>query len=191
MENITDIEALTLANYASLKETHDTITKELEANEKDTERIKSGKLSDIGIRELQASITARERSIHDAKRDIEATLQARIDSFVKDNTPAINPSELTEDTKLLNCGVKLNSSDVMTLLERNKGNYTMTTLLLRYCEENNISLDNGVGASYMMQIGVNSIRDYVDSERCRINYAIKYLGMKNGIDTIKKFYGVG
>lgn len=191
MEEMTDIEALTLANYASLKEVHDTITKALEANEKDTERIKSGKLSELGIRELQASITNRERSIHDAKRDIEATLQARIDSFVKDNTPAINPSELTEDTKLLNCGVKLNSSDVMTLLERNKGNYTMTTLLLRYCEENNISLDNGVGASYMMQIGVNSIRDYADSERCRINYAIKYLGMKNGIDTIKKFYGVG
>jgi hypothetical protein len=49
---------------------------------------------------------------------------------------ALNPDEITDDIKLLNCGIPLKKNDIQAILERNKGNRTMTQLALRYCKEN-------------------------------------------------------
>lgn len=52
---------------------------------------------------------------------------------------ALNPDDLTDDTKLLNAGVKLNERDILSMLERNQGNRTMTQIIMRYVKENGIA----------------------------------------------------
>ena len=60
---------------------------------------------------------------------------------------ALKGSELTEDAKLLNSGIKLNKRDYEAMLERNKGNRTMTQLIYRSAEEAGLKMGNYTGNS--------------------------------------------
>lgn len=51
---------------------------------------------------------------------------------------SLNPSEITDDIKLLNSGVKLTERDIKAMIDRNSDNRTMIQLALRYAKENDI-----------------------------------------------------
>lgn len=48
--------------------------------------------------------------------------------------------QLTDDVKLLTCGVRLTDKDLMGIIERNKGNDTMEQIVSRYAQENKIDI---------------------------------------------------
>jgi len=52
----------------------------------------------------------------------------------------LDPSALNDDVRLLNCGVNLDKRDIMAMLERNKGNPTMTQLAMRYAREHQLEV---------------------------------------------------
>lgn len=50
----------------------------------------------------------------------------------------LDPSQLTDDVKLLQPGIKLNAADIQGMIKRNEGNRTMLQIILRYAEGNGI-----------------------------------------------------
>lgn len=50
----------------------------------------------------------------------------------------LNPADITDDVKLLQSGITLLPRDIQGILDRNKGNRTMTQIVLRYAQEHNI-----------------------------------------------------
>lgn len=51
---------------------------------------------------------------------------------------ALNPADITDDAKLLNCGLKLKRSDLENLFDKYNGNRTMQRLILDAAETNGI-----------------------------------------------------
>ena len=51
---------------------------------------------------------------------------------------ALNPADITDDAKLLNCGLKLKRSDLENLFDKYTGNRTMQRLILDAAETNGI-----------------------------------------------------
>lgn len=184
-----ETKSLTTGIYSSLIYEHSQL-RELESeNEGDEMLIKSGKYTGDGISEIQEEIRSRTRRIEEAKAKLETTLNSKIDGFVSTCTPVLNPAEITDDAKLLTCGVTLKADELEALMERNKGNFTMETILLRYAEEHSIdSVD--LRTKYQKSFILNDIKSIANGERERIKYALKYLGKPNGKDVINRFYGV-
>lgn len=50
----------------------------------------------------------------------------------------LNPAELTDDIKLLQSGISLNTKDIKGMLKRNTNNRTMSQIILRYAADHNI-----------------------------------------------------
>jgi hypothetical protein len=86
---------------------------------------------------------------------------------------ALNPSEITDDIKLLNSGVKLTERDIKTMIERNSNNRTMTQLALRYAQENNIK----TGVMYLSN--EDKCREY-DQIVGSVNTVIKWMDNPKG-----------
>ena len=56
----------------------------------------------------------------------------------------LKADELTDEIKLLNCGVKLTDRELETLFDRNAGNKTMQKIVTRYADEHNITIKRSV-----------------------------------------------
>ena len=57
-----------------------------------------------------------------------------------DNANALNPADLTDDVKLLNCGAPLSENDIQQMRNRNSDNNTMLRLIANYAREHNIRM---------------------------------------------------
>ena len=69
----------------------------------------------------------------------------------------LRASDLNEDVKLLNLGIKLNKGDIESMLARNAKNRTMTQLILRYADQNKID----VGRHYVGNESVISMMETI------------------------------
>ncbi len=71
-----------------------------------------------------------------AQRELQAACEAY--ALEVDNGEALNPADLTDDVKLLNCGVPLSEKDLQQMCGRNSDNRTMLRLIANYAEQHNI-----------------------------------------------------
>lgn len=124
------------------------VNKLIEENKKIQADIDSNQASDSYIRDyLKPKIKNNNRLIESIKSDSANNVNQLCDRFIEElkREDALKPNELTEDIKLLNCGIKLTKFDLQTMLERNNNNRTMQQLVLRYCEDNKVD----IGTYYM------------------------------------------
>ena len=115
------------------------------------EKIRSGNYSSKGLGELY---TQRD----ELKRELNIICSVALNESKKIVTDyqeqlraeeCLNPSELTDDVRLLSSGIPLLPRDVKAILERSKTNRTMTQLALRYAEAHDID----VGVEYKGNAG--------------------------------------
>lgn len=185
-----DAQALSKDIYNTLRIASLKIGELVAENDCDMDAIKGGKYSPEGVREIQEGIDGRKAKINEQKKEIEASLSAKLDRFEHDHTPHLEAKEITEDTNLLNCGVTLNANEITALLDKNAGNYTMTTILLRYAEEHGLNLDYGVIGKYRASAGHDRLRKYMEGERGRLTYSLKHIDRQNGRQMIDRFFGI-
>lgn len=93
----------------------------------------------------------------------------------------LNPSDITDDIKLLQAGIPLLPRDINAILERNKDNRTMTQLALRYAEEHGIKVD----AYY---IGGQAEKENADSLDQLISYYAKWIDKENAHEILRKYF---
>lgn len=103
--------------------------------------IKSGMYTQKAISDelLPARDAAREQ-IKAAQVAAKKAVADKINAHITDleRLDALNPSELTDDCKLLSSGIPLTESDIRFMLERNANNRSMTQIILRYAHEHDI-----------------------------------------------------
>lgn len=189
MDYVEETNALTTAIYTTLIHSGAELAEMESENEGDEMLLNSGKYSSEGRAEIQNEISARNRAIAEKKKKISDSINTRIDEYVAKCTPSLSPAEITDDAKLLTCGVKLTSGEIGTLLERNKGNFTMETILIRYAEENKLDIAD-LRARYRTAFIMDEVKKTAQGERERLNYAMNHLGKKNWRNTINQFFGV-
>ena len=98
----------------------------------------------------------------------------------------LRADDLTDDVKLLNCGVTLNAKDVRAIMRRNEGNQTMIGLCARYAAEKGLDLGrdvaytNGIGESVQT---ANALRD-------ALKYYRRYMVQNDGPKMLNRFFNV-
>ena len=105
--------------------------------------IRSGSYTDEHVRgvlkpkeaELKKGIEAARAKALDGVREI-------VDSYANERRASLvlDPSQLTDDYKLLTAGIPLNDRDLIAILDRSGDNVTMTQLAHRYAQENKVEL---------------------------------------------------
>ena len=97
-----------------------------------------GRLADTKREEIKAL----KRSIEQIKVDAQAAVHERTDEALKKAKAKdeLRPEDMTDDCKLLSCGVKLNANDLLTIAERNRHNNTMIQLVIKYAKDNGIDV---------------------------------------------------
>ena len=116
----------------------------------------SGKYSDATIQRNQEEINGLRRGIDDISfRTVEGVKEiVNKHSEILRAADDLNAADLTDDVKLLNCGVELTSRDIISMLERNKGTNTMLQLIGRYATAHNLDM-----GGYVYRNGADQIRE--------------------------------
>lgn len=111
------------------------------------EKIDSEKYSKLGVSELQLERNALKQKINGICNSALIESNKIVSDYQEQlrNEDCLNPSELTDDVRLLSAGIPLLPRDVKAILERNKNNRTMTQLALRYAKEHDLD----IGAQYI------------------------------------------
>lgn len=96
----------------------------------------------------------------------------------------LDPSQLTDDVKLLQPGIKLTPADIQGMIKRNENNRTMLQIILRYAEENDI--DTG---------GTLYVGGQVEEETARnlesiLKYFEHWIDKPNAREMLNKFFQV-
>ena len=157
-----------------------------QVNELDS-KIKSGRYSQMTItNELQPKMdelrTARNKACQSALDEARnAIAQYRADNAELNK---LNPSELTDDVKLLQSGIVLKPRDIEGMLKRNEGNRTMTQIILRYAQENKID----TGHNYF--VGGQQEEETARSLDSIIYYYKNWIDKPNAKEMLNKFFGV-
>ena len=186
-----DAEKLMQSNYDELRKARIEMGFDLDQLNGHEQDIKSGHYTAEGVASIQKEIDGLKRKIDSKKMNLEASLTAKLDNFVSEHTPRLDPAEVTDDIKLLNCGVKLREAEIEQLLNKCMGNYTMTILLLRYAEERELKLGNDIMGRAMLNTGSDALRAFSREERERIQYSLKWLdNLEKGKEMLNRFYGV-
>lgn len=94
----------------------------------------------------------------------------------------LDPSQLTDDIKLLQSGISLRPNDIQAILKRNSGNRTMLQLTLRYAEEHNIDTH---GTFY---VGGQQEKETADNLEGILFYCAKYLDRPDAQTMLDKFF---
>ncbi len=153
--------------FTAIKNKVDETIKELQAL--DAKKIANDKLITSGVYkdDYVEELRAENREIKHAKDNgitrAESEIQKMCDSYVQElrMSEGLDGSELTDDVKLLNCGVKMSDKDLMGILARNKGNKTMEQIVSRYANENNIKIDFVYTSESMQSIRIVEQAPYV------------------------------
>ena len=96
----------------------------------------------------------------------------------------IRGEDLTEDAKLFNCGVKLTEKDIDRIIQRNRDNYTMVQLAIKYAK------DNGIQVNHVVDNHSHEL------DMCENQYETASLYLDHWVDNVQgdtilnKFYGV-
>lgn len=127
--------------YSTLETRTDEISKDIAERDKLEEKIKSGRYSPQALKDdIYPKRDALRRKIQDASAGAIQEAKNLVEQYRQDAAKLnnLNPAELTDDVKLLQSGITLLPRDIQGILERNKGNRTMTQIVLRYAKEHDI-----------------------------------------------------
>ncbi len=94
------------------------------------------------IRQYQEEATAARGAMVQAIEATRDEIAAACKAYAQEvnDATALNPAELTDDVKLLNCGAPLSETDIQQMANRNKGNNTMLRLISNYAKEHDIRM---------------------------------------------------
>lgn len=108
---------------------------ELKQKAQDTRKYKPEYISS-----LRQRISALERENIRYEEEINGNIKKLCGGFADElrQADALNPADITDDAKLLNCGLKLKRSDLENLFDKYTGNRTMQRLILDAAETNGI-----------------------------------------------------
>ena len=160
--------------YTALKAEYDQLTADR----------KSGKYSDNYLKEKvyprQFELKRQMERVQDKAYSDVNTLTEEMRSYLR-GLDALNPEELTDDTKLLNSGIKLTKNDIQSILDRNSGNRTMTQLALRYAKENSIE-----GLEHTYYVSAESKMESFDNIKGATKVVIRNF---DSVDGYNRIYG--
>ena len=175
--------------YVTLSESTDEIAKDVAKYTKLQDESKSGKLTEKGIKEdLWPAMNDLRIKI---RNDSEAAIR-KAENMVAEyrkNAARLNdldPELITNDIKLLQAGVSLLPRDLEAILERNKGNRTMTQLALRYAKQHDIDL-TGIQGKYAIRNEEEETAKRLDGI---LHYYSRWIDKGNAKTVLDKFFGV-
>ena len=175
--------------YVTLSESTDEIAKDVAKYTKLQDESKSGKLTEKGIKEdLWPAMNDLRIKI---RNDSEAAIR-KAENMVAEyrkNAARLNdldPELITNDIKLLQAGVPLLPRDLEAILERSKGNRTMTQLALRYAKQHDIDL-TGIQGKYALR---NEEEDTAKRLDGILQYYSRWINKGNAKTMLDKFFGI-
>lgn len=174
--------------YKELLTAMDDFSVIVKANREEQAEIDSGDYSQQYVTKLLNDIRDRNRMSENKKHELKNKISEMVSAFVRENRPCLNPDDITDDTKLLNAGVKLTSDEIDALLVKNHGNYTMTEILLRYARERNIktSIVGNVDGSQTKLLIDETARTALGTT----DYFMKWIDTDKAIRMLSGYYGV-
>lgn len=175
--------------YDSLKESTEAIAEKTDKCWYLEEKLKSDRYTDKAKSEdIRPQRDALKREIENDSADALKKAASYVREYQEklERADMLNPSDITDDIRLLNIGVKLKPRDIVSMLNRNKGNATMTQIILRYADENMIDM----GAD--RQIYVGNAQEIKEAENLieLINSYGKWIAHDNAIDILNKYFMV-
>ena len=152
------------------------------------EEINSGDYSAVALKEkMYPKQYQLRREIERIEDQAEKECYKMLDDYIEELRAQdnLNPAEITEDVKLLNCGVKLLPRDLQAMLDRNKDNRTMQQIVIRYAEENGIDMG---GLRYTGNM--NEIRAAEDIKYVIHLYTGRWMRTDKAEEMLVKFLGI-
>lgn len=175
--------------YNSLKESTAEIAGKCAECESLEAMAKSGRYSNKTLQtEIYPKRDALKREIENASARALSRATALVRDYQEEMRKAdnLNPADITDDVKLFTAGIKLKARDIEGILERNKGNATMTQIALRYAEENGVDMGNRsplfIGHSQQIQGGENLIST--------INTYGRWINTPKAGEMLNKFFNI-
>lgn len=147
------------------------------------ERRKSGYYSpEAWNKEREPELRELSEKIRSAKNSALSNVKVYLDLRIKEaENKKLDPGSITDDIKLLNCGLPLKEKEVEDILLKNKGNYTMEQLILRYAEEHNMNL------GYIYQSGASEEAEQMQSLLFAADTFEKYMEADNYLKVLNEF----
>lgn len=162
---------------ASLEESRANIAELVTKRDGLKDGVREGKYSQQHVNEhINPQIAELNTDIERATVEAERKANAICDAYTAqlEAEDVLDGSQLTDDVRLLSCGISLTERDICALLEKNRGNPTMVQVLSRYANE------HGLGINYRYMGNAMSIQ-YAKSVR---SVAAQYI--KNWITDVKQ-----
>ena len=173
--------------YGVLKDGTKKISETVSELDKLEEKIRSGRYSSGTLRDeiYPARDRLRARIRDDSAETIRAA-KGHIEQYRQDAALLndLDPSEITDDIKLLQTGISLHPNDIQAILRRNANNRTMLQLTLRYAAEHNIDTN---GTFY---IGGEAERKNAKNLNALIDLYSERIGQDNALELLNKFFGM-
>ncbi len=179
--------------YNSLKNATIELAPTVEMLGKREEAIKSGVYSSDYVRDtLEPERDGLRKQIQAAGESALQDAQAIVDRYKEQERAALtlDPEALTPDFALLTSGIPLTQRDVCAILDRSRGNKTMTQLAHRFAQKNEIQLPQaytyaGDAEVRQAEIAADGMADIAK------RYVRGYMGTAGGMDMLNKFFQVG
>lgn len=150
-------------------------------------KIKEGRYSDQALqKEIYPKRDALKRQISDGSTRAIEKAKGLVNQYRQDaeRLNDLDPSAITDDIKLLTAGVPLLERDVRAILDRNKGNRTMTQLALRYAKE------HGIDMKGTLYVGGDAERTTANNLDGIIGYYARWIDKDNAHDMLRRFFNV-
>ena len=185
--------------YSILKDATDIITPMTEEIDKLQADIDSGRFSNKANTENSEKIAKKRYEIR-AKADetlsnVKKAVAAHCDKlYALDD---LRGEDLTDDARLLNCGLKLTERDLIAILTRNANNNTMRQLVLRWADENNIDLrryagEHGIPLETVIYVGhgqeIRVAESLIDTAMMYVDH---WIDKPNNYDILQRFFVTG
>ena len=173
--------------YNLMQKRAEEIGKAVAERDKLEEKIKSGRYSAQALRdEVYPKRDTLRQEIRNSTDNAIKEAKALIEQYRKDANALndLDPSEITDDLKLMQSGISLRPNDIQAILRRNANNRTMLQLTLRYAAEHKISTN---GTFY---IGGQREKETADNLDEMLHYVAKYIDKPEAKEMIDKFFNM-
>lgn len=175
--------------YTALSESTEAIAKDVAEYTALENKSKSGNLTEKGLKEevwpTMNGLRIKIRKDSEAAiRNAEKMVAEYRESFARLND--LDPELITNDIKLLQAGIPLLPRDLEAILERSKGNRTMTQLALRYAKQHKINLQ-GIWGKYAPS---NEEEKTAASLEGILHYYSHWINKGNARQMLDKFFGI-
>ncbi len=173
--------------YNTLEAHTEEIGKTIAERDKLEGKIKSGRYTRQALeKEVYPKRDELRRKVQDDSAAAIQAAKALVEQYRQDAARMndLDPSQLTDDIKLMQGGIPLVPRDIMAILERNKDNRTMTQIALRYAKEHNID----TGTTYYM--GGQQEEETARNLDGILKYYARWIDKPNAKQMLDRFFGV-